>query len=315
MAKITGPLHSDKASGSLGDCLTFSKRKSGAQVRFQRKQKIVTPSWGQADEQSLYRVIYARWLSLSSAQKQAYDDEAKSKNLSMSGWNLFLRKAMSDPMFYLGLVGYWSMNRAGFGTVLDLSKNGNVGTLKPTWPSNSPQYVDSKNKKLLKALSFDGVNDYVDCGNKDNLEALSNFTAEAWFKASAYDDRTIVSKRQHSLPWNGWQVRLLSSTSIFYYTTYSTTSISKIVTVSDLGTSWHHIVYTITDNVGQLYLDGVPVGTTSTGVGNIVNTNAVFSVGSMNGGLQFFNGSIDDVRIYNRALSAPEILNLYNMFK
>ena len=41
MAKIKGPLHSDTAAGSLGACLTFSKRASGQQVRFQRKQKDV----------------------------------------------------------------------------------------------------------------------------------------------------------------------------------------------------------------------------------------------------------------------------------
>jgi|APFre7841882654_1041346.scaffolds.fasta_scaffold246081_2 hypothetical protein len=41
MAKIKGPLHSDSAQGSLGACLTFSKRKSGQQVRFQKKQKDV----------------------------------------------------------------------------------------------------------------------------------------------------------------------------------------------------------------------------------------------------------------------------------
>jgi len=190
-------------------------------------------------------------------------------------------------------------------TVYDYSGQGNNGTTQGGITYNPT------GGKYGGAFEFDGSGNYISAGNKPALESSSNFTAEAWFKASAYDSRTIFSKRQSSGGYIGWQIRLLSSTSILYYTTYSTTSISKTVTVPDLGTSWHHIVYTITDNVGQLYLDGVPVGTASTGVGSVTTTSAVFSVGSANGGIQFFDGMIDGVRIYNISLSANEVKKRY----
>ncbi len=150
MSKVTGPLFSEKASGLIGERLVFSQRKSGQQARFQKAQKIENPTWSQTDEQSLYRVIYARWLSFSAGEKAVYDDECKSKNLKMSGWNLFFRKAMADPYTYLGLCGYWSFNRPAQSTVLDLSKNGNTGTLQPTYPSDCPTFIESKIKNYFK---------------------------------------------------------------------------------------------------------------------------------------------------------------------
>jgi hypothetical protein len=187
--------------------------------------------------------------------------------------------------------------------------NSNVVVDKTKYHNNGT--IFGARRQFQEGMYFDGINDYIDCGDKDDLEASSNFTAEAWFQVNDHTERTVVSKRQSSGGYVGWQVRLLSSTSILYYTTYSTTSISKIVTVPDLGTSWHHIAYTITNDVGQLYLDGVVVGIASTGVGSVTTTSAVFSVGSANGGIQFFDGMIDGVRIYNISLSANEVKKRY----
>jgi len=61
MAKLTGPLMSLEARGSLGPGLTYSERKSGSQVRTQQKQVIPKPSYASTDNQSLYRLIIARW--------------------------------------------------------------------------------------------------------------------------------------------------------------------------------------------------------------------------------------------------------------
>ena len=82
--------------------------------------------------------------------------------------------------------------------------------------------------------------------------------------------------------------------------------------------NWHHIAFTIsrTGN-GIFYLDGVPKGNTSTStVGNLDNNLPLFIAASRDvGGAPpnlYFGGLIDDVRIYNRALSATEITALYN---
>ena len=315
MAKSKGPLFSLSASGSMSPCLTFSERKTGSQVRFQRKQKVKIPSWKQTDNQSMYRVIYARWLSFSVAEKKVYDDEVKAKNLSMSGWNYFLKLAMLDPKIYLGLVGYWSFNESGKGTVADLSKNGNVGTLKPSWPSNSPQYVASKNVKMRKALSFDGIDDYVDCGNDSSLDLTGEITIMAWAKADTFTNfPTIIARGyggdgSYTLGFyqNTRKLQLWLDSKQLYNLDYA-----------DLDTNWHHIAVTAKTgpNNVKIYVDGQLYGTFTT-TQDLVGTNAYnVAIGRNNKDASYyFDGLIDEVRIYNRALSSGEILLHYNNSK
>ena len=122
MAQVEGPLMSLTAHGSIGEELTFSQRKKVNQVRFQKKQKLILSTWGQADQKSLYLTAAARWSSFSDSEKKVFEDEAKEEEKNMTGWNLFLRRALINPYEYMGLAGYWSFNRTGFGTVLDLLK-------------------------------------------------------------------------------------------------------------------------------------------------------------------------------------------------
>lgn len=69
MVKITGPLHSDDASGSVGPCLTFSKRRSGSQVRFQKKQKDVITS-GRTTQRAKFSLGLDLWRSLPDNEKE-----------------------------------------------------------------------------------------------------------------------------------------------------------------------------------------------------------------------------------------------------
>jgi hypothetical protein len=68
MAKITGPLHSDSARGSLGNFLTFSVRASGQQVRFQKKQKDVT-TVKRTLQRSKFSLALILWQSLPDDEK------------------------------------------------------------------------------------------------------------------------------------------------------------------------------------------------------------------------------------------------------
>ena len=68
MAKLIGPIHSDSASGSVGDCLTYSQRKSGSQVRYQRKQKDVTTA-KRTTQRTKFSLGLDLWNSLSDTEK------------------------------------------------------------------------------------------------------------------------------------------------------------------------------------------------------------------------------------------------------
>jgi hypothetical protein len=72
MVKIIGPLHSDSASGGLASVLTFSNRKSGPQVRFQRKQKDVITTLRTA-QRSKFSLAISWWNLLDSSEKQEWN--------------------------------------------------------------------------------------------------------------------------------------------------------------------------------------------------------------------------------------------------
>ena len=306
---------SDKASGSVSPYLTFSERKSGSQVRFQRKQKLILSTWGQADQKSLYRTIYSRWLSFSAAERKVYDDEAKAKNLRMSGWNLFLKYAMANPKIYLGLVGYWSMNRSGFGTILDISKNGNVGTLKPLYPSNCPAYVESKNEKLLKALSFDGVNDKVDLSTLPTI--VAPYSVSLWFYPRQLNKLQAMVSLRGSLFYPYFCFHI-NNKLLVYAGSEKYRYGNKVFTSGDLN-KWWHVVFIVANPNSlidwKVYLNGAnDTGTSGANTGIYYSPGSYGNIGASIGSY-FFNGLIDDVRIYNRALGPTEILKLYKLFR
>lgn len=315
MVKCKNPLFSQKASGSIAHFLTFSERKSGQQVRWQKKQVVTAPSELQANTQSLYRLIYARWLSFNDSERAAYNEQANAQKLQMSGWNLFLKLATANPLTYLGLAGYWSFNNTNLGTVADLSKNGNTGTLKPTWPSDAPQYVDSKNVKMCKALNFDGVDDYVDAGNASNLDLTNVGSLEVWFKVNTkVANGNLVWKNTFPPTFNGYSIDTDSTGGGIrgWISNAGTMNlIEKSVEDVTVGV-WHHAVFTWDGSVLKLYLDNVLVATGDQTVNAQVVANPL-TIGKREAA--YFKGAIDEVRIYNRALSAPEILQIYNSFK
>jgi len=90
MVRIKGPLFSEKASGSVTPCMTFSFRKnSGQQVRFQRKQKDVI-SASRTIQRNRYALLKNMWNCLPFSEKEVYNERAKGTTLN--GYNLFFKK-------------------------------------------------------------------------------------------------------------------------------------------------------------------------------------------------------------------------------
>ena len=209
------------------------------------------------------------------------------------------------------LVAYYKLDE-GFGTTAyDSSENGNDGTIYgATW-------VDGK---IGKALSFDGSDDYVDLPD-DIITAPSlranGSTLIAWVKVepSLTGRKGIVGIAACDSGWsvfgldyyNG-KVRLETyDNTLGYQRIESTTNIND--------GKWHHIAgtYDPSDKKMRIYVDGVLETTSSELVSPGWSTGSSLNfIGkcSMTGDY-FFNGTIDEVKIYNRALSAEEILADY----
>lgn len=100
MAKLEAPLLSEQASGTLAGVLTFSSRKSGQQVRFQKKQKDVITSLRTA-QRAKYNEAVSAWNNLNPTQKANWTRQAQGQNLT--GYNLFISiylNEYSTPAYY-----------------------------------------------------------------------------------------------------------------------------------------------------------------------------------------------------------------------
>ncbi len=206
------------------------------------------------------------------------------------------------------LVGYWSFDSYNTTGIHDNSTYTNFGTFNGGLSTS-----DITAGKYGKALDFDGDNAFVDCGNDASLNITNEITIEAWVKAdtiTAWD--CIVMKESDN--WDGYGIYFDDSIGwlAFYVGGYATNT--AWVTIST--GSWHHIVGTYDKNAGsdqvKLYKDGIEGGYPDTYTGSISTNTEPLVIGADSDGNYPFNGAIDEVRIYNRALSPEEINASYN---
>ncbi len=214
-----------------------------------------------------------------------------------------------------GLVGHWTFDGKNLttATATDSSGAGNSGTL-----FNTPKPVIGK---IGQGLSFDGVNEYVLTPNMRNNFANETVTFSTWFKANGAG--VILDELGDSTttaPWHDSQIEVLATGEV-KVRVWSLTAVS-------LGTvnfgEWHHVVLRYNKATSNLdgFLDGVEAATDISGDRQApweASYGQYYALGLSDttkmGSGSYFNGSLDDVRIYNRALSASEILALYNATK
>ena len=204
-------------------------------------------------------------------------------------------------------VGVWSFNEGSGTTAYDASGYGNNGTLTngPVW-----KCVDTPSGSGC-ALQFDGVNDYVDCGNNASLNPTTAITMEAWVKFNTLSSiRTIASTFEaggYGLSFNEdtypnkivFLVRVGGS--YRYGVSNDTPNISK----------WYHLVGTYDGTIVKLYINGLLQTFVTNISGVIQNSIHTFQIASNPPGSNFFSGSIDEVRIYEKALETTQVESLY----
>jgi hypothetical protein len=230
-----------------------------------------------------------------------------------------------------GLVGYWDFND-GAGTIAkDKSGQGNNGTLTLMDPATD--WVAGKIGS--NALDFDGSNDYVELGNVSalNFERTDSFSIGTWIKTTGVtSDQIIFSKQDNSgdvsnrgyvfhTDVSGTNARigldLVSTWSTNVIEVRSNTTTGTIISDNE----WHYVVVTYDGSSSasgvNFYVDGTiePMETVKDTLSATTQTSESVQISGREGSNIVFNGSIDDVRIYNRALSASEITNLYNSQK
>jgi len=201
-----------------------------------------------------------------------------------------------------GLVGWWSIDEGTGTTIADRSINSNTGTLG-TSPAN-PAWTTGK---FSKALRFDG-GDQVDIPDHATLQS-DHLTIEAWVRRTGSDWRTIASKSDGITTHAFWfgltdTDKLLLKFNGELYSPYSANT-----NLTD--SLWHHVVGTYDGTYIRVYVDGNLDNTpySDSGITNKAGTIQI-------GGNDYWEcclwiGDIDEVRIYNRALSEREVAEHY----
>ena len=198
-----------------------------------------------------------------------------------------------------GLVGAYAFEEASGTTVVDASGKGNTGTISgATWTTQG---------RFGKALSFDGVNDWVTINDAASLDLTTSMTLEAWVYPTVNMSQwaTVVLKEQpggglYELYANGDQSQPLTSVTVGGQ--YRVLSGGPWL----LANQWTHLAATYDGTTQRLYVNGTQVAQRpQTGPTQVSSSPLRLGGNSVWG--EFFKGRIDEVRVYNRALSAAEI--------
>jgi len=212
----------------------------------------------------------------------------------------------SDSWMSDGLVGYWKMDESSWtedsADVVDSSGNGNTGTVKDDATVAAGKFGNGG--------SFDGNGDYVDVGNDSSLQITGELSIEAWVKTSVKGKR-VVSKDDGSS--RCYLLRTDTSSGVPEITIFKSNSAYTLEATTDItDNQWYHVVGINEGTDLKIYVDGVLENTGVGDGGTIDNDAENLEIGRLASDTEYFNGSIDSVRIYNRALSEKEVRDLYN---
>jgi hypothetical protein len=165
--------------------------------------------------------------------------------------------------------------------------------------------------KFGNALSFDGVNDWVTVADANALDLTTGMTLEAWVFPTANGAgawRNVIIKERP----NGEVYNLYANTTGNVPQVYVVRAAQTGAPLAATGSAmvpvntWTHLAATYDGTTLRLYVNGTQVGTQAVS-GALVVSTGVLRIGGNNLWGEFFQGRIDEVRIYNRALTAGEI--------
>jgi len=225
-----------------------------------------------------------------------------------------------------GLVGYWTFDE-GYGTTAhDESGKGNHGTLYgPTWTNNAPRWTQgvkplSGGYQGGGAMEFDGVDDRVDVSGSQSLNISSMITLEVWVKIDAYPSGAVPQEYSYIVLRVGptyyeYRIMLYPNGKVdgaFLDGVGWGTSYVLSNTALNLN-QWYHVVYTYDKITHRIYINGKEDNTKADTTGGLSFSGTLAIGGSAPyPANRVFDGLIDEVRVYNRALSVEEIRYHYN---
>jgi len=211
-------------------------------------------------------------------------------NNSLSTENM----GFSENINTTDLVSYYKLDESS-GTILD-AHGSNDGTY------NGALY--SQTGKINTAIGFDGSDDYIDLPDKN---FYGGFSVSMWVKVdSTATSQTFISNDINNNAPRGVQMSVLAGGTVRIYDGSSVTATTDTITAG----TYYFLTWTHSGSTAKIYINGVEKASASSSIAADVLKNLV--IGSRGGTTTFFNGDLDEVGIWNRALTSSEIKQLYN---
>jgi len=254
--------------------------------------------------------------SLRGAGELCFDDLSNCEKNKCEVFNKLT--SYNEDVFRLGLdegmVAYYPFN----GNALDKSGNGNDGI------SYNATITQDRFGNPSSAYSFNGTNSYIQVpySSQFNLSQSSGFSVVLWFNpATTQRPIYVLIDKSHNPPsaWNtGWVIQCMNDgvygvNNFGFWFGNGSTMTNGANGTCFFDNKWHLVVATFDGLKTNFYIDGNLTGNSLLS-GTPSTTNYPLLIGRVyayNGG--FFKGDIDDIRIYNRALTAAEVSQLYQM--
>lgn len=224
------------------------------------------------------------------------------------------------PHPLLSMAGYWKFDETTGTIAVDSSASGNNAVLYG--PSTATGEYGN-------ALDFNGTSDYVDCTDTPNLKITGELTISAWINPDSGTNATTEPQRPIAARYkwqsggtgqgwffgSGWKNNGLSFTIYNGSGTHGSVTYSDFFTASEGLNVWKHVVGVFKPGeYVKLYIDGKCVATDNTDIPTSIPylSATPMMIGRRSDGNYFFDGKIDEVKIYAKALDESEINLLYN---
>ena len=209
-----------------------------------------------------------------------------------------------------GLVGWWGFN----GNAQDGSGNGNHGTV------NGAALTTDRHSNANSAFLFDGSNSWISIPhnshfNFGNFKSISVWIYKLGISNLSCCASEIISKNRDS-NLNSFTLRVHHGQGQpVTYNSFNLGGVSSLSIIND--SQWYHLVITVENGEKKIFVNGVLESTNNSPNWNIGTNSSPILIGKQVGDgnpLHYYlwNGKIDDIGIWNRALTPQEITNLYN---
>lgn len=211
-------------------------------------------------------------------------------------------KPTNFPTVNNSLVSWWRME----GDALD-EMGANNGTVTGATPATG---------YLGRGYSFDGVDDLIDIGNDASLNIIGNITISTWIKINVLGTNYgIVGKLKifDTAALTQYHLSIATDNNLYFQISDGTTKEYANIAHGFSINTWNHVVSTWNGTHIQIYINGQLKKTQASTINSMQSTANNAWIGRSPDSVSFpFNGTIDEVRIYNRALNQTEITAQYN---